>query len=106
MAEQKDNSKLTNRILGYGFMLEKSMISEFKRIYPGVILRDVEHTERPTIDISEYPKKPSRVLNTNSEGFSFFRAEPGFKPKIKVPSGRKIISFLDEEGKIRYKYED
>jgi hypothetical protein len=99
-------SDVKNKILGYGFILENSLISEFKRIYPEVVIREVEQTERPTIDVSDYDKKPVVKFHLNSEGFSFFRAEPGFRPKIKVPSGRKIISFVDEAGKLRYKYED
>ena len=94
-------SDVKNKILGYAFILEKNMISEFKRIYPGM-----EQTERPTIDVSDYDKKPGIKFYSNSEGFSFFRADPGFRPKLKVPSGRKIISFVDEAGKIRYKYGD
>jgi hypothetical protein len=94
-------SDVKNKILGYGFILEKNMISEFKRIYP-----EVEQTERPTIDLSDYAKKPGIKFHSNSEGFSFFRAEPGFRPKLKVPSGRKIISFTDKDGIIRYKYGD
>jgi len=94
-------SDVKNKILGYGFILENSLISEFKRIYP-----EVEQTERPTIDVSDYTEKPRIKIHSNSEGFSFFRAEPGFRPKIKVPSGRKIISFVDDSGKLRYKYGD
>jgi hypothetical protein len=94
-------SDVKNKILGYGFILEKNMISEFKRIYP-----EVEQTERPTIDVSDYDKKPGIAFHSNSEGFSFFRAEPGFRPKLKIPSGRKVISFTDKYCLIRYKYDD
>jgi len=94
-------SSVKDQILGYGFILEKSLISEFKRIYP-----EVEQTERPTIDVSDYDKKPGIAFHSNSEGFSFFRAEPGFRPTPKVPSGRKIISYKDINGIIRYIYGD
>jgi hypothetical protein len=99
-------SEVKNHILGYGYMLENEILTEFKRIYPEIVIREVEQTERPTIDVSDYAKKPGKVLNTNSEGFSFFRADPGFRPRPKVPSGRKIVSFIDDTGKIRYKYAD
>lgn len=106
MTDPNNTTKVKNQILGYGFMLEKTMISDFKRIYPDVVLREVEQTERPTIDVSDYPKKSGKAFNPNSEGFSFFRADPGFRPKLKVPSGRKIVSFIDKDGFIRYKYDD
>lgn len=99
-------SDVKNKIIGYGFILEKPLISEFKRIYPEVVIREVEQTERPTIDVSDYAKKPEIKFHSNSEGFSFFRADPGFRPKLKVPSGRKVISFVDKDGFIRYKYDD
>lgn len=102
-----DNTKLKNKILGYGFMLEKTMISEFKRIYPEVIIKQLEEqTERPTIDVNDYAKKPGKALNTNSIGASYFKAEPGFRPRIKVPPSKNIVSFIDTDGKLRYKYED
>ena len=115
-------SEAKNHILGYGYMLENEILTEFKRIYPGLVPAVVPSvvpsvvpavvpektpgvTERPTIDVSEYSKKPGKVLNTNSDGFSFFRADPGFKPKPKAPLSRKIVSFIDINGLIRYKYE-
>jgi hypothetical protein len=119
MSEPKDTKEVKRHVLGYGYMLEESMISEFKRLYPDIILKKVaasdhvEQTERPTIDVSDYKDKPGKALNTNSEGFSFFRAEPGFRadpgfrPIIRaVPSGRKIVSYKDIDGLIRYKYVD
>ena len=110
MSEPKDTREVKRHILGYGYMLEENMISEFKRLYPDIILKKVcasepvEQTERPTIDVSDYKDKPGKALNPNSEGFSFFRAEPGFRPKYKVPSGRKVVSYTDIDGLIRYKY--
>jgi hypothetical protein len=114
MSEPKDTKEVKRHVLGYGYMLEESMISEFKRLYPDIILKKVaasepiEQTERPTIDISDYKEKPGKALNLNSEGFSFFRAEPGFRagPRLKVPSDRKIVSYKDIDGLIRYKYVD
>ena len=118
MSEPKDTREVKRHILGYGYMLEENMISEFKRLYPDIILKKVcasepvEQTERPTIDVSDYKDKPGKALNPNSEGFSFFRAdpgfraEPGFRPKHKVPSGRKVVSYTDIDGLIRYKYAD
>ena len=82
------------------------MISEFKKIYPEIVLREVEQTKKPTIDVSDYNKKPSIAFNTNSSGQSYFKADPGFRPRLKVPSDRKIISFTDKDGFIRYKYDD
>ena len=108
MSDTKDTKEVKRHILGYGYMLEESMISEFKRLYPDIIMKKVaasepvEQTERPTIDVSDYKDKPGKALNTNSEGFSFFRADPGFKPRI---SGKKPMPFIDIDGKIRYKYE-
>jgi len=99
-------NKIRKKILGYVNMLEKGILSEFKRIYPDVVLE--ERTERPTIDVSDYKEKPGKALNPDSEGFSFFRAEPGFradpgfKPRI---SGKKPMPYIDIDGKIRYKYE-
>ncbi len=93
-------NKIRKKILGYVNMLEKGIMSEFKRIYPDVVLE--EQTERPTIDVSDYKEKPGKALNPDSEGFSFFRADPGFKPRI---SGKKPMPFIDIDGKIRYKYE-
>ena len=124
MSEPKDTREVKRHILGYGYTLEENMISEFKRLYPDIILKKVsadaplEQTERPTIDVSDYKDKPGKALNPNSEGFSFFRAEPGFRadpgfraepgfrPKYKVPSGRKVVSYTDIDGLIRYKYAD
>lgn len=107
MTDQKDNTKVKNQILGYGFMLEKTMVSEFKRIHPGVIIRELEEqTERPTIDVDNLVNTRKNPRHRGCDDESFFRAEPGFRPKFKVPSGRKIISFTDIDGKVRYKYED
>ena len=118
MSEPKDTREVKRHILGYGYMLEENMICEFKRLYPGIILKKVcaseplEQTERPTIDVSDYKDKPGKALNPNSEGFSFFRADPGFRaesgfrPRYKVPSGRKVVSYTDIDGLIRYKYAD
>jgi hypothetical protein len=72
-------------ILGYGFILEV-----------------IEQTERPTIDIPNYSKKSSVRLDTISGVGSYFKADPGFKPK--VTWGRKIVSYIDTNGLIRYKY--
>jgi hypothetical protein len=108
MSEEK------NHILGYGYMLENEILTEFKRIYPGLVPAVVpsvvpektpEVTERPTIDVTEYRNKSGKVLNTNSIGASYFKAEPGFRPKPKAPLSRKIVSFIDIDGLIRYKYE-
>jgi hypothetical protein len=103
-------SEAKNHILGYGYMLENEILTEFKRIYPGLVPvivpeKTPEITERPTIDISEYRNKSGKVLNTNSIGASYFKAEPGFRPKPKAPLSRKIVSFIDIDGLIRYKYE-
>ena len=107
-------SEIKNHILGYGYMLENEILTEFKRIYPGVLVPVVvpvvvpenpEVTERPTIDVSNYSKKSGKVLNENSIGASYFKAEPGFRPKPKAPLSRKIVSFIDIDGLIRYKYE-
>lgn len=111
MSEPKDVKEVKRHILGYGYMLEEGLISEFKRLYPDIIMKKVvdetvKQTERPTIDISDYDKKPGIVFHTNSSGASYFMAEPGFRPRPKVPSGRKIISFIDKDGLIRYKYDD
>jgi hypothetical protein len=113
MSEEK------NHILGYGYMLENEILTEFKRIYPNVLVpsavpavvpavvpeKTPEVTERPTIDVTEYRNKSGKVLNTNSIGASYFKAEPGFRPKPKAPLSRKIVSFIDIDGLIRYKYE-
>lgn len=112
MSGPRDTKEVKRHILGYGYML-----SEFKRLHPDIILkqvsvddppleRTVEQTERPTIDVSDYDKKPGIAFHSNSEGFSFFRAEPGFRPKHKVPSGRKVVSYIDIDGLIRYIYGD
>jgi hypothetical protein len=96
-------------VLGYGYMLEEKIVSAFRLAYPHVKLNipSEERTERPTIDVADYDKKPGVNFQSNSEGFSFFRAEPGFRPKLRVvPSGRKVISFIDKDGLIRYKYAD
>ena len=106
MSDPNDKSKLKNHLIGCGFMLGKTMICEFKKIYENIIIREVEKTERPTIDVSDYDKKPGIAFNTNSYGISYFKADPGFRPKLKVQSGRKIISFIDKDGFMRYKYED
>ena len=99
MTDQKDNTNIKNQTLGYGFILE--------RTDPGVIIRELEEqTERPTIDVDNLvnTRKNPRLRACDNE--SFFRADPGFRPKLKVPSGRKVISFTDIDGKLRYKYED
>lgn len=93
-------------VLGYGFILEDTMISDFKKISPEVCIREVEKTERPTIDIRGYGNRHSKELLTNSIGGSYFRADPGFRPTPKVPSGRKIVSYIDINGLIRYVYGD
>ena len=83
-------------IIGYGIMLEKSILSEFKKIYPNVFFKE-EQTERPTIDVSDYNEKPGKILNTNLIGASYFKADPGFKPKVKP------MPFIDSNGKLQYK---
>lgn len=112
MSGPKDTKEVKRHILGYGYMLEECMLSEFKRVYPDVSLKKVtvdepvEQTERPIIDVSEYDKKPGIAFNSNLSGASYFMAEPGFRPKHKVPSGRKVVSYIDIDGLIRYIYGD
>ena len=96
-------------VLGYGFMLEENLLGAYRSAYPNVKLDKPieERTERPTIDVSDYDKKPAVKFQSNSEGFSFFRAEPGFKSRLHVvPSCRKVVSFIDKDNLIRYKYAD
>jgi hypothetical protein len=66
----------------------------------------LETSERPMIDVTYYGS--ARCVNglKDSDTGSFFRADPGFRPTPKVPSGRKIVSFIDSDGLIRYKYDD
>jgi hypothetical protein len=102
----KGDDKIKEQILGYAYMLEHELVTEFKNMYPDVKLPlNEERTERPTIDVSDHGKRPGIAFNTNSGRGSFFKAEPGFRPKLKVPIGKKIVSFIDIDGKIKYKYE-
>lgn len=93
-------------VLGYGFTLEDTIIPDFKKITPECCIREVEKTERPTIDVVDYGTKRSKKIYSNSIGGSYFRADPGFRPTPKVPSGRKIVSYIDISGLIRYVYGD
>ena len=99
-----DSSKVKTHILGYGYMLENEILTEFKRIYPKVLVNSPERTERPTIDVTDCGKRPTIALNTNSIGASYFKAEPGFRPRVTAPPARKIVSYIDIDGLIRYKY--
>ena len=64
----------------------------------------VVETQRPTIDITDYESPRCVQEMKSSENGSYFRADPGFRHK--VPSNRKVISFIDKDGLIRYKYSD
>lgn len=100
MSGQKD------KILRNGFILEDGIISDFKKISPEICIREVEQTKRPTIDVRDYGNRTDIELYTNSIGASYFRADPGFRPTPTVPSGRKIVSYIDINGLIRYIYGD
>lgn len=100
----EEDKKVRDQILGFAYMLEHELLTDFKRVYPKVVLKE-EQTERPTIDVTDHGNRPGVAFNTNSGRGSFFKAEPGFRPRLKVPSGRKIIPFIDTDGKIKYKYE-
>jgi hypothetical protein len=105
MSCEEDN-KIKDKILGYAYTLEHELITEFKKMYPDVKMPlKEEKTERPTIDVNDYGNRPGIAFNTNSGRGSFFKAEPGFRPRLKVPPGKKIMPFIDIDGKIRYKYE-
>ena len=63
-------------------------------------------TERPTIDLNNLEKVHKNPVYHTSDNNSFFKADPGFKQVVKVPSGRRVICLRDKDGLIRYKYDD
>jgi hypothetical protein len=65
-------------------------------------IKEIEQTKRPTIDLSSYDTPPGIELNANSAVGSYFKADPGFKPKPKF--FRNLISFRHIDGRIQYKY--
>jgi hypothetical protein len=66
--------------------------------------KDIIETERPTIDISDYTTPRCIQWVKDTDKGSYFKLDPGFRPK--VPLYRKVISFRDKDGLIRYKYAD
>jgi hypothetical protein len=72
----------------------------------GRMEKHIETSERPTIDVTDYGSAKCVNGLKDSDTGSFFRADPGFRPTPKVPSGRKLVSFIDIDGLIRYIYGD